>query len=231
MTNNIPQGVFQAVARDILGNPNGKFNSFDKEAATREEFLAQYGFTPEQFKNDPQSKEVIDGRLNAAAKQINDFYSAQSKASGGLSPQMKDAQKRGLDALYGERENAIQNRAIDRTIQVADENPDDFQRSHELSNQSTSALKRAYGRETGIGLGGLVGATLGFLAGRKMPKNTKGITQKTLGTTMGALGGAGLGGTIGSHRDEKKTGFNHEDVLQPYEIADRITMRKNNPNG
>lgn len=221
----IPTGIYEAVARDILNNKKDTFNSFQKEAATREEFLSQYNFTPEQFAKDPNAKEVIDGRLNAAAKQINDFYAMQAKSSGGLSPEMAQAKKRGLEALYAERTPAIQNRSIDRTMEAATNNPSDFQNFNNLSTQSNKALDNAYAKETGIGLGGLAGGALGFLGASKLPKNTKGILQKTIGTGLGALSGGAIGGSIGSNIDEKKTGYNHEDILQPYEIADRINLR------
>src|SRR5699024_7547863 len=116
--------------------------------------------------------------------------------------------------------------SIDRTMSAATKNPDKFKHHQSLADRSDNALSKSYGKEVGSTLGVIGGGLLGNLIGRRIPKKNTGILQQAGGTLGGALAGGSTGHVLGSNRDEKRTGFNHEDVLAPYEIADRINNRE-----
>lgn len=196
-------------------------------ANERAQFLQDYNIeNAKGFSKDPMAQKAINDRRLLAERQINDHFKQQAKSSGSLSPQLQEMRTKMLNDLNTDSEQAVQNYSIDRTKSVAMQDPNKFKDFQSLSAESNKALGKSHGKELGATLGTIGGAGLGLLAGRRLPKNNKGILQQVSGALTGGAVGGVTAGALGSMRDEKRTGFNHEDILSPYEIADRITNQK-----
>lgn len=196
-------------------------------ALERQRFLEDYNLkNPDVFSNDPVAQKAIGERKRLAERQIQNYFKQQGKASGILSPEMKELEQKMLNDLTISSNQAAQNFSIDRTRAVASQNPDQFKHFQSLSGQSQKALGKSHDKEVGSLLGAVGGAGLGLLAGRKLPKRNTGLLQRIGSGVVGGVTGGVTGGVVGSARDEKKTGFNHEDVLAPHQIADRMTNRQ-----
>lgn len=227
-----PDGLFKTVAANLLKKKNGT-----KESSTllktaneirlspeqrRAEFLKSHNLKAEQFSGDPSAKRYADETIQKTQQQVRDFYQ-QQRASGTLPGVDYDsAEKDIMDKINARRKGAVEQVSINRTMDVANKNPEGFKKNQALSAQSENALGQSHGKEIGSVLGAAAGGTLGLLAGKRMPKKTTGLLQQVGGAAAGGAIGGISGGAIGSNRDEKRTGFNHEDVMKPYEIADRM---------
>lgn len=197
-------------------------------AIERQRFLEEYGVKdPSVFSKDTVAQEAVDSLKGKATNQINDFFKNQEKLRGSLSPEAQKLQRTMVSDLDSNTTKAVQNFSIDRTRATAAQNPTNFKNFHRLSTNSERALNQSHGKEVGTTLGAVGGAGLGLLLGKKLPKNNSGLLQKTIGASTGALAGGATGNILGANRDEKRTGYNHEDVLAPYQIADRIENRQN----
>ena len=205
--------------------------SFIKIAALVEErkrFLDEYDIkNPDIFLKDPVAQNFVSEKVTLAEKQIRDYFSEQARTQGPLSPELKALEQKMISDLQIGQNNAVRNFSVDRTRAAAQLNPNEFKTMDSLSTQSERALDRSHGKEFGAGIGAVAGAGLGLLAGKKLPKRNTGLLQQIGGSAVGGGVGGVVGGSIGSFRDEKKTGYHHEDVLAPYEIADKISTRKN----
>lgn len=225
-----PKELFAAVARDILGKNSGeKLNSFSKQANVidyRNQFLQDYGLKPEDFAGDRIAQRFVNEKKKPLEQQINNFYDMQARAGGSLTPEMRQAQRESLERINQQAQQAALNFSIDRTRSIANEQPDAFKKYQRISGDSEQALSQVHGKELGTLGGGLLGAGLGaVVGGKKLPKKNTGLLQKGLGGVVGGALGGITGNLIGSARDEKKTGYNHEDILKPYEIADRVNRQ------
>lgn len=224
---NYPKELLQAIAKDILKVPTSKYNSFSKQAniqESRAEFLKNYQLKPESFTQDPIAGKDIRERQKAIEQQIRGFYQQQAKATG-MTDEMKTSQKDMLMNLQTQTDTAVRNASIDRTRLVAEADPDNFNKHLTLSRQSQEELGNSHGKEIGAVGGGLAGLAGGYALGSMVPRKTKGILQKGLGSVAGWAAGTNIGRRFGEDYDEKKTGFNHEDLLTPYQIADRMQQR------
>lgn len=231
-----PENLFKSVATNLLNKTKGKSatQSIAKIAAEyanpkeaeRAKFLNQHKFDANVFSGDREAQRIVNERSERMENQVREFYKKQN-ASGMLDPaQSKATEKKMLQEIANERGTAAQRISIDRTLQAAKSNPDKFNEFKGLSQQSENALGQSHSKEIGATLGAAAGGALGLLGGKKLPKNTKGLLQQVGGAvTGGAIGGV-AGGAIGSARDEKRTGFNHEDVMKPYEIATRMNNQQ-----
>lgn len=179
------------------------------------------------FDHDPVATKVLRERKKRLMNQANQFYNVQSKAYGGVLPkEVQEMRDRQVNSIEKDYPDALRQYSINRTKQVAMKNPEQFQELQQLSAKSDGALAKANLKEGGIALGGIAGAGLGLALGKRLPKKTNGYLQRGVSTVLGGAAGGTVGGAIGSMKDEQRTGFNHEDVLKPYEIADRITNQK-----
>jgi hypothetical protein len=226
-----PTDLFKAVAQNILRKKKAgvPMFSFSKEANVidyRQQFMTNHKLTPDLFEGDRTAERKVQERKELAGKQIQDYYKAQSATFGGLTPEMKQTEKNMLAKLNDQASQANVNHSIDRTRTIANTNPEQFKEFRGLANQSEKALSQTHGKEVGTVLGGLGGAGLGLLAGRRLPKNSTGLLQQVGGSILGGTVGGLTGSAVGANRDEKRTGFNHEDILKPYEIADRMQNQK-----
>lgn len=221
-----PDGLLKQIAENILKSQRRKNGmSFQKQAnvaEARNRFLSDYQFAPDDFTRDPYAEKQVNERRKRAIDQIDGFFNEQKKTMGTLTPEMKQQRQKMIADLDAQTTPAIQNLSIDRTRRVAENAPDEFSRLKNDSGTAKAVLDNTHGREVGTALGGLAGAGLGLLAGRKAPRRATGILQQVGGSALGALGGGTIGRAIGTKRDENKTGFDHEDILKPYEIADRL---------
>lgn len=225
--NQYPSDLYKAMARDILNKKNGKkeVTSFSKLATLEEgrnRFLKERNLNAEDFVGDKSAEKAINERKQLAEKQIQQYFKQQSSAFGGMTPQMESTRTKMLTDLDERSSGAARDFSIDRTQSVASLAPQSFDRYSKLSTDSTNALNNSHGRELGATVGGLAGAGIGLLAGKHLPKRSTGILQRVGGSAIGGVAGALSGGILGSNRDEKRTGFNHEDVLKPYEVANKI---------
>lgn len=232
-----PEGLFKNVATNLLKKKNGNPESqalvktaADGQSLTpvqkRENFLKQYKLEENQFRGDPEAEKYVNERVKASQNQVKDFYSKQRQSGMVDTNQLNKAEQDMLQKIKAQSNGVAERISIDRTYRAAEKSPDEFKKFHNLSAESQNALGQSHGKETGAVLGSIAGGALGLLGGKKIPKNTKGILQQVGGAvTGGALGGV-AGGAIGSNRDEKRTGFNHEDVMKPYEIATRMSNQK-----
>lgn len=231
-----PENLLKTVAANLLKKQNGEKNSIPltKVAADamiapqerRNQFLQEYKLNPDDFADDREANKLVDGRVDAAQKQIKDYYN-DSRKKGLGSPELDAAEQKMLETIKKQSEGAASRFSINRTMAAAEKDPDQFRNFQSLSQDSEKALNQSHGKETGSFLGGLGGSILGVAAGRRLPKNTKGILQQTAGGLAGGLTGSAVGSAVGSNRDEKRTGFNHEDVMKPYDIATRMNNQQN----
>lgn len=232
-----PEGLLKAVAGNLLKKKNGKAEteSILKEAAEqlrlspdqqRQAFLQQYKLKEDQFRGDPEAQKFVNSRVQASQQQVKDFYKAQ-RQNGMMDPdQLNKAEREMLGKIQEQSKGVAERVSIDRTRRAAQQSPEEFNKFHNLSAQSENALGQSHGREAGATVGALAGGALGLLGGRRLPKNTKGLLQQAGGAAAGGAIGGITGGAIGSSRDEKRTGFNHEDVMKPYEIATRMSNQQ-----
>lgn len=193
----------------------------------RRNFIKQHNLGDEDsFLSDPTARKIVEERRRNVERQTNAYFKDQAKAGGGISPELSELRKKYISDVNAGVPLAIKNQSIDRIKKQIDTDPEQFKHFQGLSSQSDKALGKSHGKELGATLGAIGGAGLGLLAGKRLPRRNTGLLQRGGGALLGGVAGGATLGSIGSARDEKRTGFNHEDILKPYEIADRMQNQR-----
>lgn len=191
-----------------------------EKADAMNQFLSQYNFTPAQFSGDPAAYKAIEPQETAAIRELRKAFEAQAQMLGGSTPELKRNQELALQNIRNRANAARIDKSIESTMETASKDPEQFNQMADLSNRSQAALDKNKSDLIGTVGGGALGGLGGFLLG-------KSPVGRAVSGLSGVLGGSLAGRALGRHAEEYQTGYAHNDVLRPYQVADRLNRRQN----
>jgi hypothetical protein len=214
-----PENLFSAVAKNILQRRQGlrASESIVKEAEDADptaSFLQKYHYAPGDFANDPTAAAMVNPSRDASRKRIRQYFQEQASMLGGMNAGLAHNQQTAFSNL-DQQSNAVKTqKSIANAMAVEAKDPARFSGIADNSGRAQEALNHSLAPTFARIFGGLGGGVLGASLGKSPLKR---VGLGLLGAGVGSQAGQSIGRSI----NEKKTGYQYNDVLKPYEVAAR----------